>query len=180
MSDFNPRSPRGERLFSKVSNSKIKRFQPTLPSRGATLGHHVLGVVLLISTHAPLAGSDHGDRGLASERVKISTHAPLAGSDDLHRRKGRLFPISTHAPLAGSDADRAREARGDPDFNPRSPRGERLESWVHRADPRTFQPTLPSRGATGRPREFVYFIQISTHAPLAGSDRRSWAGAAAH
>ena len=35
-SDFNPRSPHGERLYHPVKISCIMQFQPTLPARGAT------------------------------------------------------------------------------------------------------------------------------------------------
>ena len=104
----------------------------------------------LISTHAPLAGSDDlydlNDLNL----LTISTHAPLAGSDSLPRfiipianafqptlpsRGATDEPcahddvenISTHAPLAGSDIDNEDDqADAYINFNPRSPRGERL------------------------------------------------------
>src|SRR5699024_5517022 len=56
--------------------------------------------------------------------------------------------VSTHAPLAGSD------------------RPPRLEiKWI-----RSFQPTLPSRGATHGRVPFLSMRSVSTHAPLAGSD----------
>ena len=86
--------------------------------------------------------------------------------------KGKTFPvISTHAPRTGSDGACARvRARGS-DFNPRSPHGERLliffrfffDFFISTHAPRTgsdeirpppptfkksFQPTLPARGAT--------------------------------
>ena len=56
--NFNPRSPRGERL---------------LLCGGAGGGR-------LISTHAPRKGSDLRDR-IGSAVVDISTHAPREGSD---------------------------------------------------------------------------------------------------
>ena len=80
---FNPRSPCGERHGQAVRNA----------------------VQLGVSTHAPLAGSDHV-RPVDGQASDVSTHAPLAGSD-----RGRIVlavtaHVSTHAPLAGSDFTR--------------------------------------------------------------------------
>ena len=99
---FNPRSPRGERPARQV----------------------VMCVPVLISIHAPLAGSDlyffgatfhrrnfnprspRGERRAVvghSPKGEISIHAPLAGSDDLMPGYAWTGDISIHAPLAGSD-----------------------------------------------------------------------------
>ena len=125
----------------------------------------------MISIHAPLAGSDCWPSTWACSTA-ISIHAPLAGSDPPGRWYGNCAPpISIHAPLAGSDPaalDKAQlqwlfqstlPSRGATrvvhalrptgvDFNPRSPRGERLTSLCHAPASARFQSTLPSRGAT--------------------------------
>ena len=55
---FNPRSPCGERRFTASEMVRIKEFQSTLPVRGATtIDTEVLSFVI-ISIHAPRAGSD--------------------------------------------------------------------------------------------------------------------------
>ena len=104
--------------------------------------------------------------------------------------------VSTHAPLAGSD--RTPRGRSCPyrGFNPRSPCGERHGQIVVFHDLFKFQPTLPLRGATRMGREALRHRvafqptlplrgatpergraeapgQVSTHAPLAGSDSKS-------
>ena len=79
--DFNPRSPYGERhrsalmpmprlvisihapltgsdLFSRVNLIPAPVFQSTLPLRGATSSSEVIFVQIDISIHAPLTGSD--------------------------------------------------------------------------------------------------------------------------
>ena len=61
-SSFNPRSPCGERLGEIIP--------------GVHAG--------FVSTHAPLAGSDHPVHGFALHAKEVSTHAPLAGSDEGH------------------------------------------------------------------------------------------------
>ncbi len=101
-SSFNPRSPCGERLRQPSRVQVDNGFQPTLPLRGATYGARVGARAPLVSTHAPLAGSD--DDGATGYCLgDVSTHAPLAGSDHL--------PMFGHLNV--------------PCFNPRSPCGER-------------------------------------------------------
>ena len=56
---FNPRSPRGERLFTlrEIANAEI--FQSTLPAGGATRNAQINTITeSLISIHAPRGGSD--------------------------------------------------------------------------------------------------------------------------
>ena len=55
---FNPRSPHGERRRSTLTSSRWKRFQPTLPARGATRKTLPNVKKKGISTHAPRTGSD--------------------------------------------------------------------------------------------------------------------------
>ena len=126
--------------------------------------------------------------------MSVSTHAPLAGSDVKHSASPLDHVVSTHAPLAGSDEQTdCGPSRPHPRFNPRSPCGERLppvagdvlrvrvstHAPLAGSDipfpkvssfPSSFQPTLPLRGATGRPLKHSLAPAVSTHAPLAGSD----------
>ena len=197
-SDFNPRSPHGER-----------RHKPGAPLRDSS-----------ISIHAPRTGSDFACSQPVFRHV-ISIHAPRTGSDESPDKVGRgLEMISIHAPRTGSDHT-ARAVRRRPigHFNPRSPHGERRESCWRRYPrghisihaPRTgsdclprgcfcrhrlFQSTLPARGATERnvcswfrrenfnPRSPhgerqdgsrfpVSIMLISIHAPRTGSDDRT-------
>ena len=101
----------------------------------------------------------------------ISIHAPREGSDFVRGKLIYAPEISIHAPREGSDVICFGTLPTDTDFNPRSPRGERLSSrsplhiWsvisIHA--PREgsdrllpfgdnvrvrFQSTLPARGAT--------------------------------
>ena len=151
---FNPRTPRGVRLSFRMVLLYHTLFQPTHPSRGATMFPGAGRGYVSISTHAPLAGCDEYGRALwttwidfnprtprgvrpvsalsCAQHSLISIHAPLAGCDGLDLRRAANPGISTHAPLAGCD------------------KGLRL---------------------------FAAMMAISTHAPLAGCDRRqcrSW------
>ena len=56
--DFNPRSPHGERHGACAVADTIKRFQSTLPARGATPPTPAATLPAIISIHAPRTGSD--------------------------------------------------------------------------------------------------------------------------
>ena len=57
-SNFNPRSPRGERPYGTGNPGWVKLFQSTLPARGATRSCSGNIYRRLISIHAPREGSD--------------------------------------------------------------------------------------------------------------------------
>jgi len=123
--NFNPRSPRGERLDLHKKYEIYLLFQSTLPTRGATGLTDAWAVFFSISIHAPHAGSDIA-LGKPTLMFGISIHAPHAGSDFVRCPFIRFFLISIHAPHAGSDkADQGSDDQSC-NFNPRSPRGERL------------------------------------------------------
>ena len=146
---FNPRSPRGERLYhssvrhdyrdisihaprggsdldSEISNPEIKRFQSTLPAGGATIGDKKFREYFAISIHAPRGGSD--DHPVAVGFVKAVFQSTL--------------------PAGGATKEKSRAACAGKNFNPRSPRGERLKGTAHEVD----------------------LWCISIHAPRGGSD----------
>ena len=170
--DFNPRSPRGERQMPAITLAGTIQFQPTLPSRGATPSTTRVFSTIVISTHAPLAGSDMLSGRLLMINSIISTHAPLAGSDQsCHSHLCCRVYFNPRSPR-GERPRRTSwpESRGY--FNPRSPRGERPTCRRSSTVSPKFQPTLPSRGATLIEVTFTGAVGISTHAPLAGSDGR--------
>ena len=70
--------------------------------RGATHEHLKVGMMMLISIHAPHAGSDCPVKGDVAD-----------------------YLISIHAPHAGSDSKVHKQFSCEFDFNPRSPCGER-------------------------------------------------------
>ena len=79
--------------------------------------------------------------------------------------------VSIHAPRAGRDAPSAMAMAISCDsFNPRAPRGARLQGSVNLSNPPLFQSTRPARGATrGRcPQHRLGLVSI--HAPRAGRD----------
>ena len=103
-------------------------FQSTLPARGATWSPlSPLVTVNLISIHAPREGSDSQCRcNLILHRRQFQSTLPARGATLLHCGVGRLSYISIHAPREGSDVSAAIFIFTSTNFNPRSPRGERL------------------------------------------------------
>ena len=81
-----------------------------------------------------------------------------------------LRAISIHAPREGSDAGTGADSVARADFNPRSPRGERLKMPPMRQKRLLFQSTLPARGATRTRQPCIRPCDISIHAPREGSD----------
>ena len=104
--DFNPRSPCGERRDAAQEHEVEMLFQSTLPVRGATKD--------------PPCGNARSvyfnPRSPCGER-------PVAGRRWMGRRN-----ISIHAPRAGSDSRPSCCRYRQWHFNPRSPCGERLSS----------------------------------------------------
>ena len=131
-SDFNPRSPHGERRCVPIKRRQAITFQSTLPARGATLPH---------PRHTKLhphfnPRSPHGERrgrgDLDAVFIVISIHAPRTGSDDPHTTiicNG--LDISIHAPRTGSDTTASYCGIIYAYFNPRSPHGERRDLHGH-------------------------------------------------
>ena len=147
---FNPRSPCGERRLGVYRVLTLNLFQSTLPLRGATYR-------LRRSTRGRRY---FNPRSPCGERLDKANQI-LGGNE-----------ISIHAPLAGSDGLARRRARRPGYFNPRSPCGERPCGMSVRWQLPVFQSTLPLRGATGYFLVGAAEIDISIHAPLAGSDVR--------
>ena len=124
--NFNPRSPRGERHSTKANNLTLYPFQSTLPSRGATKTRFQLDVLPEFQSTLPSRGATSEPEYSAIRRLYFNPRSPR-GERPLQRGDcGSEKRISIHAPLAGSDA-------GEPSG---------------RVPDCRFQSTLPSRGAT--------------------------------
>ena len=151
-------------------------FQPTLPLRGATVQRqHVIVAVGVVSTHAPLAGSDllH-----VAHLLDVQASTPRSPCGERHHRADRadaLLLVSTHAPLAGSDGSRRCPCTRPSGFSPRSPCGERLPCGGRCSAAPCFNPRSPC-GERHLLEPVVAVVQaVSTHAPLAGSDPAAYA-----
>ena len=190
-SNFNPRSPHGERPTSGNVGCMLIIFQSTLPARGATELRHNDGVTeSMISIHAPRTGSDlhgsrrrngasyfnprspHGERQINPATMNgsqgISIHAPRMGSDPPHWKKSERAPLfQSTLPARGATSRKEHENCGAR-ISIHAPRtGSDYQEALDIATERLFQSTLPARGATriGRKREDEgrYFNPRSPH-----------------
>ena len=176
-----------------ISQRKINLFQSTLSARRATLKPTKNAVWGLISIHALREESDADDNSIRRSTA-ISIHALREESDldtamfthfritfqsTLSARRATLqkcfkffrAEISIHALREESDHRLNLIYRLSIYFNPRSPRGERLEADLMFVDPPWFQSTLSARRATDSSRHRARQVQISIHALREESDR---------
>ena len=145
---FNPRSPHGERLDAVTS---------------ITVGSW-------ISTHAPRTGSDVMGNHNCLFIIDFNPRSPHGERHQL--LQGTLAPTLDFNPRSphGERPHQYAFAGDLQNFNPRSPHGERRTGIARKQAQKTFQPTLPARGATSFPTPGLSDVAISTHAPRTGSD----------
>ncbi len=142
-----------------------KKFQPTLPARGATRPKQAPSRHAAISTHAPRTGSDKMPddtsngccpfqptlpaRGATKQLLTLGQKAlfqptlPARGATAALRVLRVIRRISTHAPRTGSDGGGGKSRCDHRDFNPRSPHGERRGVSEHHRAPLNFNPRSP-------------------------------------
>ena len=145
---FNPRPPRGGRPPNPPLTTLVIQFQSTPPARGATPRPRPPREPRDISIHAPREGGDPrslsrascssvfqstppargATRGRCGGRSAegISIHAPREGGDQHGQRDTTLPQISIHAPREGGDQLLGPLRSLLCHFNPRPPRGGRL------------------------------------------------------
>ena len=167
-SNFNPRSPHGERPGESSISSQLSQFQSTLPARGATLLVNGLWHDQIFQSTLPARGAT--TFVVHAQKSNISIHAPRTGSDALY------FPRIAFARYFNPRSPHGERPSGQPEppaasnFNPRSPHGERRSARTSPDVTFPFQPTLPARGATRMLDNQIARTFISTHAPRTGSD----------
>ena len=154
--DFNPRSPHGERPILPRTTARSEYFNPRSPHGERQPCQRWFRLVRDFNPRSP-----HGERRIGNCVCNV------------------IGVISTHAPRTGSDVQAEWCILRACDFNPRSPHGERPSNCAMVSFMFTFQPTLPARGATTDPNDYIVRSNIiSTHAPRTGSDRAHPAGRA--
>ena len=139
-------------------------FQSTLPSRGVTPAGSRKNDKQRISTHAPLLWNNwklnFNPRSPRGERqldrlgvpfwVQFQSTLPSRGATRPFSGCGGVGIFQSTLPSRGATGCLLISTLPEEDFNPRSPRGERLDMLTRGASRDVFQSTLPSRGATSR------------------------------
>ena len=150
---FNPRAPCGARLWNSQFVLHLNQFQPTRPLRGATrttwqtltfgifqptrplrgatAAPEQKALVLLISTHAPLAGRDRWRPDSSATEFHFNPRAPCGAR--LHRavRQPRALLFQPTRPLRGATASSAPRTGPARNFNPRAPCGARQQKCTN-------------------------------------------------
>ena len=136
------------------------------------LGNYILGVVLLISIHAPRVGCDKAEM-TTIDQTRISIHAPRVGCD---RSYGQIPPrgiyFNPRTPCGVRPRTTKRNLMMPRNFNPRTPCGVRQEKgcFVHQAGSISIH--APRVGCDGKAGAFPLQVHwISIHAPRVGCDR---------
>ena len=170
LSNFYPRSPRGERpaytqrqiQLTEISIhapregsdapacgflTTCRYFYPRSPRGERLYAAALQGMFGVFLSTLPARGATEEASELI-QAICISIHAPREGSDRPNSCRLPAGFISIHAPREGSDASPRHGHKTDQHFYPRSPRGERLQLCV----------------------QLVRDYRISIHAPREGSD----------
>ena len=107
------------------STRRHTSFQSTLPAWGATPDSPATIPKPPFQSTLPAWGATRG-RLSGSRRVPISIHAPRMGSDDgVLGYSPIAFEFQSTLPAWGATTRRPQRRRNQPNFNPRSPHGER-------------------------------------------------------
>ena len=126
---------------------------------------------MLFQSTLPVWGATFGGAHLVNGS-HISIHAPRVGSDHQFRLQNSTRPdFNPRSPCGERRFLPDQEDGPAQNFNPRSPCGERLDTARAVLPAEGFQSTLPVWGATVplQPVVFPLFV-ISIHAPRVGSD----------
>ena len=193
--DFNPRSPWGERLdgclqlllavgisihaprggSDPVSNAvvyRMLRFQSTLPVGGATLrGDGYETPFYIFQSTLPVGGATRIEHAAVQELLGISIHAPRGGSDIIGGSMIQVIDLfQSTLPVGGATLPSRSGLSGVPDFNPRSPWGERLITTSSSYQTDKISIHAPRGGSDGAGTLPGCGQRISIHAPRGGSD----------
>ena len=168
-SDFNPRSPHGERQGDDLLRVLLEQFQSTLPARGATTGWTTRRGWRTFQSTLPARGATRTATH-KRRRERFQSTLPARGATSSRGSPSwsaaHFNPRSPH----GERRQRPRSAPSARHFNPRSPHGERHRGGQPHGANAPFQSTLPARGATVTRRNAFRGVAISIHAPRTGSD----------
>ena len=127
-----------------------------------------------ISIHAPRMGSDQKAMDLGLFRIKISIHAPRMGSDwpDMSALP-EFDEFQSTLPGWGATGPAPPGGTSCPNFNPRSPDGERPYPRPSNASASYFNPRSPDGERLVGQQQLGRPVDISIHAPRMGSDREN-------
>ena len=146
--DFNPRAPRGARLYTSSHMETVPAISIHVPREGHDRRPSAPGCCCGISIHVPREGHDPESAGYPRGTADFNPRAPRGA-----RRTGTR-----------------RRNKASSNFNPRAPRGARHRLKSLLAIISGFQSTCPARGTTKGSLIREHRNKISIHVPREGHD----------
>ena len=156
-------------MFSGTVPRNPGDFNPRSPCGERRSPSRLKVSVLVFQSTLPVWGATETDHR-SGRGVQISIHAPRVGSDTTPAPAGRRYPDFNPRSPCGERHTGPPGASCTDNFNPRSPCGERPTARSMTCSPPRFQSTLPVWGATCASAPVPVIIVISIHAPRVGSD----------
>ena len=158
-SNFNPRSPYGERLAKDAAQVIHAKFQSTLPVRGATGSKAQAQSIFRFQSTLPVRGATPAFY-ICDLVSGFQSTLPVRGATVHLSVDGGAGSISIHAPRTGSDLFWLNNYPFSCNFNPRSPYGERHGFGLSPSSMSYFNPRSPygeRPPGSGRRWNRVYF-----------------------
>ena len=143
-------------------------FQSTLPLRGATRFPLPYPLLLTISIHAPLAGSDPLFRRLQYSTLYFNPRSPCGERRAVTPLAATVLSFQSTLPLRGATKGREENERQKQDFNPRSPCGERRRNYHMHGDRDHFNPRSPCGERRKYPVPHALLLPFQSTPPLRG------------
>ena len=145
---FNPRPPRGERRRFVSTLPSGCKFQSTPSARRATSSGLLVSGVHLYFNPRPPRGERLTREYYYSGREQFQSTPSARRATRNTQKRGGMEKISIHALREESDKKCESVCNCCADFNPRPPRGERLDAVIEGAVSLIFQSTPSARRAT--------------------------------
>ena len=170
---FNPRSPCGERLKASRELKRLRKFQSTLPVRGATLPAWPLSQGRRnFNPRSPCGERPPGGEIYCGAADRFQSTLPVRGATQHQSsRQSATKDFNPRSPCGERRVKGHKKIIGKYNFNPRSPCGERphCRSFSELLK-NHFNPRSPCGERRDNPVEVGRVVGISIHAPRAGSD----------
>ena len=153
------------------ANDGFDIFQSTLPAGEATKDLINWVATRMISIHASRGGSDDMIVAPGMLTIPISIHASRGGSDVVVIMPSTVvWKFQSTLPAGEATRTCFTLPITRTDFNPRFPRGKRLNALHDTIKSEIFQSTLPAGEATSLRPSWLPCMEISIHASRGGSD----------
>ncbi len=98
---FNPRARTGRDAWISARQRPSSWFQSTRPHGARPVGPGRLGILRMVSIHAPARGATRA-AGPPSRSFRVSIHAPARGATLPGQLLGHVAAVSIHAPARGA------------------------------------------------------------------------------